>query len=103
MRLIDADAFERDLRNILFPALVQKYGEDEALKGLHFSFQDVISNIRCLPAVKLELTFKQKLMLHLANLQLAYSPNWGANGSGDQKLYEFVTELIDEIERWEKK
>jgi len=41
-----------------------------------------------------------RLMMYLADLQLAYSPRWGANGCGDQKLYDFVTELIDELEGW---
>ena len=44
--------------------------------------------------------FKNKLMMYLADLQLAYSTGWGSNGQGDQKLYEFVTGLIEEIERW---
>ena len=42
-----------------------------------------------------------RLMMYLADLQLAYSPGWGANGQGDQKLYDFVTGLIEELERWE--
>ena len=44
--------------------------------------------------------FKQRLMIYLADLQLTYSPGWGANGCGDDKLYEFVTGLIEEIESW---
>lgn len=44
----------------------------------------------------------KRLMMYLANLQLAYSPNWGANGCGDEKLYEFVTGLIDELQKWEE-
>lgn len=43
----------------------------------------------------------KKLMMYLANLQLTYSPDWGANGCGDEKLYEFVTGLIEELEGWE--
>ena len=42
-----------------------------------------------------------RMMLHLAELQLTYSPDWGANGQGDQKLYDFVTELIDEFSEWD--
>jgi hypothetical protein len=42
-----------------------------------------------------------RMMLHLAELQLTYSPDWGANGQGDQKLYDFVTELIDEFSGWD--
>lgn len=41
------------------------------------------------------------MMSHLADLQLTYSPEWGANGQGDQKLYDFVTELIDEFSGWD--
>ena len=51
MRLIDADAFEKDFKEKLFPALVKKYGEDEALKGLHFSFRDCIVNIQTRPTI----------------------------------------------------
>lgn len=40
------------------------------------------------------------LMLYLADLQLTYSPGWGANGCGDQKLYDFITGLIEELEGW---
>ena len=46
-RLIDADEFEREFNNHLLPILVKKYGEEEALKGLHFSFRDCICNIQC--------------------------------------------------------
>ena len=42
-----------------------------------------------------------RMMLYLADLQLTYSPDWGANGQGDQKLYDFVTELIDEFSGWD--
>ena len=45
----------------------------------------------------------QRLMMYLADLQLTYSPNWGANGCGDEKLYEFVTGLIEQLQRWEEK
>ena len=41
-----------------------------------------------------------RLMLYLADLQLTYSPGWGANGCGDQKLYDFITGLIKELEGW---
>lgn len=43
-----------------------------------------------------------RLMMYLAELQLTYSPNWGANGQGDEKLYEFVTGLIEELEGWQQ-
>jgi hypothetical protein len=46
-RLIDADKFERDFNEHLLPILIKKYGEDEVLKGLHFSFRDCICNIQC--------------------------------------------------------
>lgn len=42
-----------------------------------------------------------RLMMYLADLQLTYYPNWGANGYGDEKLYQFVTELIKELENWQ--
>lgn len=42
-----------------------------------------------------------RLMMYLSELQLTYSPNWGANGCGDKKLYEFVTGLVDELQGWE--
>lgn len=48
-----------------------------------------------------EQTKWNRMMLHLADLQLTYSPDWGANGQGDQKLYDFVTELIDEFSGWD--
>ena len=43
-----------------------------------------------------------RLMMYLADLQLTYSPGWGANGQGDEKIYEFVTGLIDELQGWEE-
>ena len=49
MRLIDADAFEQELKEKLLPLLVEKYGKEEAVKGLHFSLQDCISNIQGQP------------------------------------------------------
>ena len=51
MRLIDADAFEQDLKEKLLPLLVEKYGKEEAMKGLHFSLQDCISNIQSQPTI----------------------------------------------------
>ncbi len=45
MRLIDADEFERQL-NELLPKLIERYGYEEALRGLHFSFNDCIDNLR---------------------------------------------------------
>lgn len=45
-RLIDADAFEDAFNMELLPILINKYGEEEALKGLHFSFRDCICNIQ---------------------------------------------------------
>lgn len=44
----------------------------------------------------------KRLMMYLADLQLIYSPNWGANGCGDEKIYEFVTGLIKELEGWKE-
>lgn len=51
MRPIDADSFERDLKEKLLPLLVEKYGKEEAMKGLHFSLQDCISNIQGQPTI----------------------------------------------------
>lgn len=41
------------------------------------------------------------LLMYLADIQLTYSPGWGANGCGDEKLHEFVTGLIEELEKWD--
>ena len=51
MRSIDADTFEQDLKEKLLPLLVKKYGKEEAMKGLHFSLQDCISNIQSQPTI----------------------------------------------------
>lgn len=64
MRLIDADAFEKTMTDKILPILIKKYGEEEAVKGLHFSFQDCISNIRGEPTV--ETTFYGYNVAHLA-------------------------------------
>ena len=50
-RLIDADKFEFEMDDKLLVALTEKYGEEEAQKGLHFSFRDCISNIQFQPTV----------------------------------------------------
>lgn len=50
-RLIDADKFEFEMNDKLLVALTEKYGEEEAQKGLHFSFRDCISNIQFQPTV----------------------------------------------------
>lgn len=44
---------------------------------------------------------RKRLMMYLADLELTYSPAWGANGQGDEKLYWFVKGLSAEIERWD--
>lgn len=62
---------------------------------------DIFDAPEVLPSAQPEPKWK-RLMMHLADLQLTYSPNWGANGCGDQKLYEFVTGLIDELQGWEE-
>lgn len=41
-----------------------------------------------------------RLMMYLADLQLTYAPMEG-HGYGDEKLYEFITGLIEELEGWE--
>ena len=46
-RLIDADKFEFEMNDKLLVALTEKYGEEEAKRGLHFSFRDCICNIQC--------------------------------------------------------
>lgn len=51
MRPIDADTFEQELKEKLLPLLVKKYGKEEAMKGLHFSLQDCISNIQSQPTI----------------------------------------------------
>ena len=50
-RLIDADKFEFEMNDKLLVALTEKYGEEEAKGGLHFSFRDCISNIQFQPTV----------------------------------------------------
>lgn len=52
MRLIDADAFERDITEHILPILIQRYGEEEAIRGLHFSYSDCISNISGQPTIE---------------------------------------------------
>ena len=52
MRLIDADRFVDQMNEELFPELIKEYGEEEAIKGLHFSFQDCIYNIECQPTIE---------------------------------------------------
>ena len=54
MRLIDADAFEAELNERLLPMLIERYGRDEAIKGLHFSFRDVVCNIKGQPTIEPE-------------------------------------------------
>ena len=54
MRPIDADAFEYELRTKLLPELIKKYGEEEALNGLHFSFNDCICNLQSQPTIQLD-------------------------------------------------
>lgn len=56
--------------------------------------------VRCSAKMVMDLPSAQpkqrwtQLMNYLADLQLACSPNCGANGCGDEKLYAFVTGLI---------
>lgn len=52
MRLIDADAFKREMYDKLYPALVERHGDYEARNGLHFSFSDVIYNIDAQPTIE---------------------------------------------------
>lgn len=55
MRLIDADMLLENYEHIK-QLLIQKYGEKEALNGLHFSLNDCINNIQNQPEVKPETT-----------------------------------------------
>lgn len=52
MRLIDADAFKREMNDMLYPVLKEKYGDFEARNGLHFSFRDVLCNIDAQPTIE---------------------------------------------------
>lgn len=61
----------------------------------------VIDTLKELPSAEPEQRWNC-LMMYLADLQLTYSPNWGASGQGDQKLYDFVSGLIKELEGWEE-
>ena len=65
MRLIDADAFEAELNERLLPVLIERYGRDEALRGLHFSFRDFICNIQTQPAIEPE---QGKWIVHFNDL-----------------------------------
>ena len=51
MKLIDADMLIENYEHIK-QLLIQKYGEEEATRGLHFSLNDCISNIENQPEVK---------------------------------------------------
>lgn len=62
---------------------------------------DAIDAVVGLPSAQPEQRWN-KLMMYLADLQLTYSPGWGANGQGDEKLYEFVSGLIEELREWEE-
>ena len=62
---------------------------------------NIAEELRKLPAVQPKQRWN-RLMMYLADLQLTYSPGWGANGQGDEKIYEFVTGLIDELQGWEE-
>lgn len=52
MRLIDADAFKREMNDKVYPVLKEKYGDFEARNGMHFSFVDVMCNIDAQPTSK---------------------------------------------------
>ena len=54
----------------------------------------------------MDLIDRQALLLRLADWQLQESPNWGANGMGDAKVYETlkgVEEMIQELPTIEPK
>lgn len=44
--LIDRDKWIDEMWKKLLPELTKKYGETDALKGLHFSFLDCIENVK---------------------------------------------------------
>ena len=52
MRLIDADAYKREMNDMVYPVLKEKYGDFEARNGMHFSFRDVICNIDAQPTIE---------------------------------------------------
>ena len=88
-----------DMRLIDAAALKEKVWDAETRCG-YVQVVDV-GDIDDAPTIESEPKWK-RLMMYLADLQFTYSPNWGANGCGDQKLYEFVTGLIDELQGWEE-
>lgn len=92
MRLIDADALLAELDSTRFP------GAPYVDAGISIA----IGKVCDAPTIEERKTGRwNKLMMYLADLQLTYSPDWGANGCGDEKLYEFITGLIEELEGWE--
>lgn len=44
--LIDVESLKRQYEQFLKPHLIKKYGEEEAIRGLHFSYQDVVFNMQ---------------------------------------------------------
>lgn len=70
MRLIDADKFERVLNEQLLPKLVERYGEKDAVRGLHFSFRDCICNIQAQPTVT-DAVSKSELLDFIADMEKA--------------------------------
>lgn len=58
-----------------------------------------IRDVKALQSVHPERKWN-RMMMYLSDLQLTYSPSWGAKGDGDLKLYDFITELIEELEGW---
>ena len=83
-RLIDADAFEADLNENLLPMLIERYGRDEALRGLHFSFRDCICNIQAQPTIEPEPRWIPVKMRPMDSEEREY---WE---------YQFGEELVDE-------
>ena len=93
LRLIDADALKKQ-----FP--VPNNWLDPKQVMVHVT--GIWAEIDRMPTVEPEQNENKwnRLMMYLADLQLTYSPGWGANGCGDQKLYDFITGLIEELEGW---
>ena len=91
MRLIDADALRAEFKT---PT------DWLDSKQVFTHVTEIWATIDHAPTIEPECEVGKwnRLMLYLADLQLTYSPGWGANGCGDQKLYDFVTGLIEELE-----
>ena len=80
-------------------AEISSFGRWQWSNGFNTALTAVGIDLKKLPTAQPEPQWN-RMMMYLADLQLTYSPNWGANGQGDKKLYDFVTGLIEELEGW---